>query len=155
MPHKHIPKDKWPQKGQPARNPFGRPRLAHCFSDVSREILAGKDVHIEYTHAKGSDTVRKSIRITSAKSMYHGMVAAMLNEALNGNVRAFEALANRTDGLPRQAIDITTKDQPLPSALYVTEKFTPIEIKTIREAIRKAKIEGCQQPPNEPDSPQA
>lgn len=47
---------------------------------------------------------------------------AMTDKAKKGDVQAFKAIADRTDGLPSQGIDITSKGKELPGVIMYPQK---------------------------------
>jgi len=72
--------------------------MEHCFSDTARELLRASALDIAYTVGKGKDKKIEKLHLSTTKNFYHGLVAALINEGLQGNVKAIQELVNRADG---------------------------------------------------------
>jgi hypothetical protein len=75
-------------------NPRGRPPKERAFSDTARELLNANEIDIEW---KVGLKTRK-LKLKATKNLYYGIAAAMIHEALNGDVRAAHELLDRVDG---------------------------------------------------------
>jgi hypothetical protein len=89
------------QPGQ-SGNPNGRPTTAPSkvrFSEVCKAMLASKRINIEYTFPdpKKNQLLTKTFRIESDKTIYHSVVAALIREALGGNITAIKELIDRCE----------------------------------------------------------
>ena len=92
--------DPWP----PGRsgNLKGRPKKSMCYSDTARELMAAQEIDVSWT----VDGKAKTLKVTSNRNMYYGIVAAQIMEALKGNVQAAKELIDRTEGRARQTISL-------------------------------------------------
>lgn len=117
-----------PQKaGEPSRNPAGRPPLEKCFSSIAREMLSANSLDITFTFTdKNGKPREKKLFLKSDKNLYHGMIAAMIQESIAGNVLAFKELSNRVDGIPRQALDLSNNGDKFtaPPQFVIADKKT-------------------------------
>jgi len=113
------------KKGQ-SGNPAGRPKGKKMFSEVAREMMQSKKISVEYTFPKDGKEVTRRMDINSDKPIYYSMAAAMIRESLNGNVKAFKELIDRTEGTARSNIDVTTngKDIQSQTLLQVVDQAT-------------------------------
>lgn len=109
-----------PKKGEPSRNPNGRPTLIHTFSNTAREILSSKKLDVSYTYPgkDGGKPVTKNIHLETTVNFHHGLVSALLSEGLSGNIQAAKELINRTEGLPKQTVALFNPDGLLRPELY-------------------------------------
>ena len=82
------------KKGEASRNPKGRPKKEHTFSDTARELLSASDIKVTWI-VNGKE---KILTIKSDNNMHHGMVAVLIMESLKGNVQAVKELIDRTEG---------------------------------------------------------
>ncbi len=108
------------KKGEPSRNPNGRPTLIHTFANTAREILSSNKLDITYTYPgkDGGAPVTKEVHLETTVNFHHGLVSALLTEGLAGNVRASRELINRTEGLPKQTVALFNPDGMLRPELY-------------------------------------
>jgi len=83
-------------------NPAGRPKGTHCISDAYRELLKGQNIHVEWT-VNGK---KKHLHLESDKNLAYGLASATMMEALKGNIRAMQEIADRVQGKAKQSIDI-------------------------------------------------
>jgi predicted secreted Zn-dependent protease len=105
-----------PVKKGEVRNPHGRPPLELTFSDIAREILSSNSLDITYTFPGKKEPVTKHIELKTTRTFYHGLVSALLNEGLSGNVMAARELVNRVQGMPKQEVDIQSKGKQISNA---------------------------------------
>jgi hypothetical protein len=85
-----------PQRaGEPSHNPHGRPKKDKCFGDIAREMMDSKEIEISLTLPSG---VVKKIGIKSDKTIKQSIIAAMIREAMTGNMQAAKELIDRVDG---------------------------------------------------------
>lgn len=95
------------QPGQ-SGNIAGRPKKSETYSDTLREILEAKKINVTYSITGSKGTVRKKIvKVSSNKNMYFGVAAAMIREALKGNVAASREIVDRIQGRSKQTLHIT------------------------------------------------
>ena len=113
-------------------NPKGRPKKEKCFSDIARQMLSAKKMDITYLFPKDGKEVTAHVSIISDKTIYHGMCAALVREALGGNVQAAKELIDRTEGRAREFIDHTTNGESVSFA----EQYTDEEKAAIALALR-------------------
>jgi hypothetical protein len=108
------------KKGEPSRNPNGRPTLIHTFANTAREILSSNKLDVSYTYPgkDGKDPVTKNIHLETTVNFHHGLVSALLSEGLSGNIQAARELINRTEGLPKQTVALFNPDGMLRPELY-------------------------------------
>lgn len=110
------------KKGE-SGNPKGRPKKEKCFSDIARQLLSAKKLNIEYTFPKDGKEVTARVSITSDKTIYHGLCAALVREGMGGNVQAIKELIDRTEGKAKEFIDHTTKGEPIAGNDYTDEEL--------------------------------
>jgi len=124
------------KKGE-THNPKGRPPKELTFSDTAREILSSNSLNITYTFPGKKDTVTKHIELKTSKTFYHGLVSALLNEGLSGNVMAARELVNRVQGMPKQEVDIQSKGKQITNSpvIQVVDRETA---KVIKEMLDEA-----------------
>ncbi len=84
-------------------NPNGRPKKDKTFSDTARELLAAKQIQVNFT-VNGR---LKSINIETDENMYYGLVSALIIEGMKGNVKAIKELVDRVEGKPSQAVEVS------------------------------------------------
>ena len=96
-----MPKEKTQFKKGKSGNPKGRPAKVKYFSDTARELMAAKDIDVTWT--VGGKV--KTLKLTSSQDMHYGIAAALILEALKGNVVAARELVDRIEGKPLQKID--------------------------------------------------
>ena len=93
-----------PQRaGEPSHNPHGRPKKDKCFGDIAREMMDSKEIEISLTLPSG---VVKKIGIKSDKTIKQSIIAAMIREAMTGNLQAAKELIDRVDGKVTEKIDV-------------------------------------------------
>ncbi len=117
-------------------NPNGRPPKERTFSDTARQMLSAEAMDITYTYpSKGlkSGNITRRVNLKSTKTFYHGMVAALVCEGLDGNVAAIRELVNRVEGLPPQSIDLKSggrriENHPL---IQVIDKETSVMVERL------------------------
>ncbi len=95
------------QKGE-VRNPYGRPKKEHTFSDTARELLSAEELCIEITLTDGK---KKRIELKSTKNFHYGLVAALIVEGLKGNVQAIRELVDRVEGKAAQNLQISGSNE--------------------------------------------
>lgn len=88
-----MPKTSTSFKPGQTGNPNGRPKEEWTWSGVLRDAVEEM--------AKDGQPIKKHV------------ATAILRETLKGNVQAFNAIANRMDGMPAQQTDITSKGEKL------------------------------------------
>lgn len=104
-PLDHIPLEKRWKKGQ-SGNPLGRPKKHSCFTDIARHLLESKKIDIAYTFpTKEGKLLTRHMHMESDKTMYHGLIAALIKEGLDGNIGAIKELIDRTEGSPKQIVE--------------------------------------------------
>ena len=91
---------KW-KKCDPSPNPKGRPKLEDTFSDTARELMKASKIDITWSVEGKPD---KTLKLSSTKTMNYGIVAALIMEALGGNVQAARELVDRTEGKAKETI---------------------------------------------------
>lgn len=108
------------KKGEPSRNPNGRPTLIHTFANTAREILSSNKLDVSYTYPSKEDgnPITKNIHLETTQNFHHGLVSALLTEGLSGNIQAARELINRTEGLPKQTVALFNPDGMLRPELY-------------------------------------
>lgn len=99
-------------------NPHGRPKKEKCFSDIARQLLAAKKIDIEYTFPSGGVMKTAKVHLESTKTIYHGLIAALVKEGMDGNVQAIKELIDRTEGKAQEHIDHTTKGKELAQPIF-------------------------------------
>ena len=99
-------------------NKNGRPRKEKCFSDIARSLLGAKKIDIEYTFPSGGTMKTAKVHIESDKTIYHGLVCALVKEGMDGNVQAIKELIDRTEGRAKENMDLTTKGDKIASNVY-------------------------------------
>jgi hypothetical protein len=113
-------------------NPHGRPRKETCFTDTARQMLSAKKIDITYTYAGPSGPVEKHVYIKADKNFHHGVIAAMIQEALSGNTTAARDLINRIEGMPRQSLDVSTLGKSLQTpTILVGDAITATALKDV------------------------
>lgn len=122
------------QKGK-SGNPTGRPVKAMTFSDTAREMLSAKSMDITYSYCKNKNTTTKTVSLSSTENLYHGIAAALISEALDGNVRAAKELLNRAEGTVAQSVDLTSKGDRIENSavIQVIDKETAAAVKKMIE----------------------
>ena len=104
-------------------NPKGRPKKSETYSDTLRAILEAKSINIKYTYTdKNGDTQIEHVAVTSDNNMYYGVAAALIREALAGSVAAQREIADRVQGKPPQALDVTTQGDKVTSTPLTKEQ---------------------------------
>ena len=88
-------------------NPKGRPPKGRCFTDAAREMLSAKEIDIFYT---AGDEKIKRLHLKSSFTLYHGLVAALIQRGLNGDVAAIKELIDRAEGKVTEHIPEADKD---------------------------------------------
>lgn len=122
---KPLPEEAKPyrwKKGQ-SGNPAGAKPLEKRFGATARELLQATTLDIELELPNGK---KKVISLKSTKNFYHGLVAALIVEGLQGNVPAIKELIDRADGKVPDRIDMQTK---------VMDDTHRRENETVRDAI--------------------
>ena len=117
------------KKGQ-SGNPKGRPKKGKTFSETARALMAAKKIDIIYSFPSDGKQKTKTLHIDSGKSVYHGLVAALISEGMKGNVQAIKELVDRAEGKAKEHIDHTTKGQAIrqPPLFLVDSEETAAEI---------------------------
>jgi len=95
-----------PAKPGEIRNPNGRPKKENTFSDICRELLQSKEIDITYTFPKKGTMVTSHMHMSSDKTMNHSLAAVLIKEGMGGNVKAIQEIIDRTDGKPKQTVDL-------------------------------------------------
>lgn len=73
----------------------GRPKNEQCYAVIARDMLAANEIRITLS-IPGRKA--KDIKLNCNESFRHAIVAAMIQEAISGNVQAARELADRSDG---------------------------------------------------------
>jgi hypothetical protein len=101
-------------------NPNGRPKKEKAFSEIARNLLASNKIDIEYTFPSGGTMKTAKVHLESTKTIYHGLVAALVKEGMEGNVQAIKELIDRTEGKAHESVAMTFNDEtptpPIPLA---------------------------------------
>ena len=91
-------------------NPKGRPKKEHTFSDTARELMAANSIDVSWTIVDGNGQKKtKTLQLKSTKNMHYGTAAALIVEALKGNVNALREIINRTEGKAVQKVEADLK----------------------------------------------
>jgi len=90
----------------------GRPKKEDCLSDMLREMLKSEHIKIVYTTTKDGNSKQNIVDIKADKNFATALGAAMILEALDGNVQAFKEIADRVQGKAPIAITVNTDDPP-------------------------------------------
>ena len=105
---KKVPGTPFP-KGK-SGNPKGRPKKEHTFSDTARELMAANSIDVSWTIVDGNGQKKtKTLQLKSTKNMHYGTAAALIVEALKGNVNALREIINRTEGKAVQKVEADLK----------------------------------------------
>lgn len=112
----------WQFKPGHSGNPAGRPLKENTFSDIARELLASKEIHIEYTYPKNGRLIKSSMNITSDNTINHTLVAALVKEAMDGNVNAARELIDRTEGRSKERVEHSGKIEGTRPIITVTSQ---------------------------------
>lgn len=97
-------------KGEPSRNPNGRPKKGNAWADIINSMVDGSEVKITIINPNGKE---KNIEIKVEPkdiSIRHAIVYGIIRKAVSGDVSAFNALADRTVGKAGQSIDLKIDD---------------------------------------------
>ncbi len=107
-------------------NPAGKKKGSKHFTTLLKEMV------LEYAEIKEKGKEKgEKIRIDRAMSL------AMIKKAImDGDVAAFNAITNRTDGLPAQSIEMEVSTPPVP--IY-SGKSLVVKAKTIRNGTSTGK----------------
>ena len=118
----------------------GRKKGSKIMSKSLREILNSDEVKLEMTHTTPSG--RKKVQkydLKVDKNITYALSAALIREALKGNVTATREIIDRVEGKPIQAIDYTdTKSQGL-------EKLSKEELEKLSKEIVQKLSQGDEQ----------
>ena len=96
------------RKGEPSRNPNGRPKKSATYSDTLRDLLTANNISVNFTYTDSNGKERKkAFQVTADKNMYYGIAAAQIMEALKGNVNSAREIIDRIQGKANQPIDMT------------------------------------------------
>ena len=88
----------------------GRPKKEHTFSDTARELMAANSIDVSWTIVDGNGQKKtKTLQLKSTKNMHYGTAAALIVEALKGNVNALREIINRTEGKAVQKVEADLK----------------------------------------------
>jgi len=81
-----------------ALNPFGKPKGTKHFATIFMEVL------------------KEEIKLKDGRKMTksRAMTEAMVLQAMKGNVHAFDSVADRVDGKPKQDMEIEVTAMPTP-----------------------------------------
>lgn len=140
-----------PQKGEPSRNPHGRPKKL-----VSRLIAQG------YRLSEINDCVKVMLSLTMtqlieaklnpvATALELLIISAIQADIKKGSLSVFETLISRSFGKPKETLLIETQPEiEAARALYETllEKGLPAP-KALRETLRAAKVNGFDLSPDD------
>ena len=91
------------KKGQ-SGNPKGRPKKGSSWSEIAPDLLDSSEIMIQFKTSKKTQSLH--IKTDDDKTIRHAVVAALINEALHGNIQAIKELYDRTDGRAPQKIEI-------------------------------------------------
>jgi hypothetical protein len=95
----------------------GRPKKENTFSDIARTLLSSNEIKITYKYKKDGEVKDGCLDITSDNTINHSLVAALIKEGMDGNVKAIQELIDRTEGKAAQSINLGgQKDNQLPSS---------------------------------------
>lgn len=115
-------------------NPHGRPRKDACYTDAARQMLAAKKIDIRYTYDGKDGPVERRVFVQADKNFHHGIIAAMIQEALSGNTTAARDLINRVEGMPRQSLDVSTLGKSIQTpTILVGDAITAAALKDVIE----------------------
>jgi len=106
-------------------NPEGRPKKENTFSDICRELLQSKEIDITYTFPKKGQMVTSHMHMQSDKTMNHSLAAVLIKEGMSGNVKAIQEIIDRTDGKPKQTIDLGFDAMKIKTALNLSAENAP------------------------------
>lgn len=107
-------------------NPKGKPKGTKHFSTLLMELMKEE---IQVRKNKNSKKT-EPMRIDRAMSL------AIAKKAIEGDVAAFNAITNRTDGLPMQSVEMEVSTPPVP--IY-SGKSLIVKAKTIRNGTSRGK----------------
>jgi len=103
-----MPKNSTSWKPGQSGNPAGRPKNTRYFSDVAKELLTGKKIDVTWTitDEKGNKKTKR-LNLESSEKTNYGIAAALIVEAVKGNVQAAKELIDRVEGRPKQAVEMS------------------------------------------------
>ena len=118
-----------PKKGEPSRNPTGRPKLPE-------EVRAMKEASIEQlivSYHKFAFTDIKELNLNPPVNLIEqGVRQTIANFANTGEVDHISKLWDRVLGKPLESIDVTSKGQSISNG----EKLTPEERRQLIDKLR-------------------
>jgi len=88
-------------------NPKGRPKGSKSISDALRRIIDADEAKVVLS----INGVEKTIELKAEGTIANGIATAMAQDALAGDIRAQQLIADRIEGKPNQSIDHTV-DKP-------------------------------------------
>lgn len=111
----------------------GRPKGLTPFGDTVRELMKAKEISVTWT-VNGKT---KELKVTSDKNMHYGVTAALILEALKGNVLAAREIITRCEGRPAEVIEATVDHQHVHAHIDLTN--TPRrDLERLRDIIAAA-----------------
>lgn len=112
-------------------NPHGRPKLEHTFAETARKMMSARKVDVTYVTVEDDGQEKtKHIKIeTDQKSIYHGLVAALIKDGMRGNTSSITQLIDRTEGKALQPIE-TKQD------INITGRFDDLSDDELDQAIQ-------------------
>jgi Family of unknown function (DUF5681) len=98
-----------PKKGEPSRNPKGRPKGSLNRSTVARQYLAMLAVLPKSEHNKLADIFPKVKEKMTAEEL---ITLSQISRASKGDTNAYKALMDSAYGAPKQQVELDSKIIP-------------------------------------------
>jgi hypothetical protein len=117
----------------------GRPKLEETFGGIARQMLQAKSMHIRTSMLENGVMVTRTVKINSEKTLYANLMAALMTEAMHGNVRAIDAILDRTDGKAKEFIELTNGNADQKS--FDVNKMSVEDKKKLRELVFKNRVQ--------------
>jgi len=95
------------EKGK-SGNPNGRPKKGSAWADIYNEILDSSIITM--TLEIDGQIIQRSLKVQDNKTMRYALGVKLLEEGLTGNVQAIKEMSDRTEGKPRDKVQISDDD---------------------------------------------